>query len=166
MLVRSGTWLKIPKPCARETVGLLQRRHVTAHTIAHIGKEANQLDQRESGQLTADDATGMLLEYRNPSVDTWRTDDLPRLQQFPFKEMAALAGLSERRLRDIYAGISKPRLETRLLIRKLLENYPRRQTTDPEYSYISSYSARKIKRGDRDPQRSSTPQSDPARQHV
>jgi hypothetical protein len=107
-------------PCGRGTRGLLQRRHVNAGLIAHIGKEANLLEQRQSGELTADDANDAHLEYRDPSVDTWRTDDLPRLKQIPLKEMAALAGLSERRLRDIYAGRSTPRLKTRLRIQALL----------------------------------------------
>ena len=106
--------------CGRGTQGLLQRRHVLAHAIAHIGKEANQLDQRESGELTTDAATDLLLDYRDPSVDTWGTDDLPRLKQIPLKEMAAVAGISERRLRDLYSGISKPRLRTRLQIQALL----------------------------------------------
>jgi len=104
-------------PCTRGTVGLLQRRHVTAHTIAHIGKEANQLDQRETGELTGDGAAEILLDYRDPSADTWRTDDLPRLRQFPLKEMARLAGLSERRLRDIYTGRATPRQTTKERLR-------------------------------------------------
>lgn len=95
--------------CGRGTQGLLQRRHVFALVIAHIGKEANKLDQRESGELTSDAAADVLLEYRNPSFDTWRNEDLPRLRQIPLKEIAVVAGVSERRLRDIYAGRATPR---------------------------------------------------------
>jgi hypothetical protein len=95
-----------------------------AHTIAHIGKEANQLDQRESGELTSDAATDVLLDYRDPSVDTWRTDDLPRLRQTPLKETAAFAGISERRLRDIYAGHATPRQFTKKRLRGVLEGRP------------------------------------------
>lgn len=95
--------------CGRDTQGLRRRRHVVAHVIANIGKEANQLEQRENGELTVNAATDLLLDYRDPSVDTWRADDLPRLRQIPLKATAAAAGLSERRLRDIYAGRAAPR---------------------------------------------------------
>ena len=105
---------------ARGTVGLLQKRQIKAHTIAHIGKEANQLDQRESGELTGDGAADMLLDYCDPAVDAWRTDDLPRLIQLPIKEMAAITGLSERRLRDIYAGRAKPHDATAERLRTVL----------------------------------------------
>jgi hypothetical protein len=110
---------------ARSTLGKGQnpvplRRHVNASLIAHIGKEANLLEQRQSGKLTADDATDTHLEYRDPSADSWRTDDLPRLRQVPLKEMAAVAGLSERRLRDIYTGIATPRQATKEHLRLVL----------------------------------------------
>ena len=36
-------------PCTRRTTGLLERRHVTARTITHIGKEANQLEDVQAG---------------------------------------------------------------------------------------------------------------------
>jgi len=67
----------------------------------------------ETGELTGDAAADMLLNYRDPSVDTWRAEDLPRLIQFPIKEMAAVTGISERRLRDIYVGRATPRLTTK-----------------------------------------------------
>jgi hypothetical protein len=92
---------------------------VLVHVIAHIGKEANQLDQRESGELTGDTASDTLLNYDDPSIDTWRTEDLPRLRQIPLAQAAAATGLSERRLRDIYAGRATPHKSTkdRLLAR-------------------------------------------------
>ena len=74
--------------------------------------------------LTASAACDVLLDYRDPSVDTWRTDDLPRLKQIPLKVMAALTGLSERRLRDIYAGRSNPRNRTKDRLRSLLADTP------------------------------------------
>jgi hypothetical protein len=102
------------------THGLLQRRQVIAHSIAHIGKEANQLDQRETGELTSDAAADILLAYRDPAADTWRNEDLPRLKQFPLNEMAAAAGLSERRLRDIYTESATPRQTTKERLRAVL----------------------------------------------
>lgn len=103
--------------CARRTQGLLQRRHVTAGTIGHIGKEANHLDRRATGEVTADGAADLLLTYDDPVNDPWRSQDLPRLKQLPLKQVAAVAGLSERRLRDIYSGHATPRQATQQLLR-------------------------------------------------
>jgi hypothetical protein len=100
-------------PCTRGTQGLLQRRHVIAGEIAHIGKEANHLDRRANGEVDADDATDLLLTYNDPTNDTWLTEDLPRLRLIPIAQATATSGLSERRLRDIYAGDSTPRQATK-----------------------------------------------------
>jgi hypothetical protein len=77
-------------PCRRQTKALLLRRHVNASVIAHIGKEANQLDQCETGQLTGDAAADILLACSDPSVDTWRNEDVPRLRQFPSRQWQRL----------------------------------------------------------------------------
>lgn len=100
-------------PCARGTPGLMRRRHITAGGIAHIGKEANHLDQRANGEVDADEATDLLLTYNDPANDTWLTEDQPRLNQLPLKQVAAATGLSERRLRDIYTGRATPRQTTK-----------------------------------------------------
>jgi len=107
-------------PCTRGTQGLLQRRHVTAGDIAHIGKEANHLDRRVNGEVDADEATDLLLTYDDPANDPWIHRDLPRLRLIPLAQVAAATGLSKRRLRDLYKGISTPRPKTRLLIQDLL----------------------------------------------
>ena len=106
--------------CGRGTEGLLQRRQVTAQVIANIGKEANRLDQRESGELTTDETEDLLLEYRDPTVDTWRNEVLPLLRQLPPKEVAVVTGLSERRLRDTYAGRSTPHRATQERLRRAI----------------------------------------------
>jgi hypothetical protein len=69
-------------PCARGTPGLLQRRPITAGDIAHIGKEANHLDRRAAGEVDADEATDLLLNYDDPANDPWRSHDLPRRSAF------------------------------------------------------------------------------------
>jgi hypothetical protein len=107
-------------PCARCTEGLLQRRHVTAGSIAHIGKEANHLDRRANGEVAADEVTDLLLTYNDPAVDPWRSKDLPQLKQLPLKQVATIAGLSERRLRDIYTGRATPRRALKERLRGLL----------------------------------------------
>jgi hypothetical protein len=112
-------------PCARSTQGLLQRRHVTAGSIAHIGKEANHLDRRANGEVDGDEATDLLLTYNDPVNDPWRNQDVPRLKQLPVKQVAAIAGLSERRLRDIYAGRVMPRQSTKKRLRETIADLPR-----------------------------------------
>jgi hypothetical protein len=107
-------------PCARSTQGLLQRRHVIAGGIAHIGKEANHLDRRTNGEVDAEEAADLLLTYNDPANDLWRSHDLPRLKQLPLKQVAAATGLSERRLRDIYTGRATPRHATKERIRHVL----------------------------------------------
>ena len=58
-------------------------------------------------------ATDLLLTYNDPASDPWILNDLPLLKQCRLQEMAALAGLSERRLRDIYAGRATPHQTTK-----------------------------------------------------
>jgi hypothetical protein len=110
-------------PCTRGTQGLLQRRPITAGEIAHIGKEANHLDRRATGEVDADEATDLLLIYDDPANDPWIQHELPRLRLIPVASVAAATGLSERRLRDLYSGISRPHLKTRLLIQALLAEH-------------------------------------------
>ena len=106
--------------CTRSTEGLLQRRPVIVRSITHIGKESNKLDQRETGELTADETEDLLLEYRDPTVDNWRNEVLPLLRQLPPKEVAVVTGLSERRLRDTYAGRSTPHRATQERLRRAI----------------------------------------------
>jgi hypothetical protein len=44
-------------PCRRQTIGLLGRRHIVAGSIAHIGKEANLLEEIAAGLVGADAET-------------------------------------------------------------------------------------------------------------
>src|SRR5437660_5582291 len=39
------------KPCGKQTIGLLQRRHVRVEQIKYIGKESNRLEDVESGMI-------------------------------------------------------------------------------------------------------------------
>ena len=111
-------------PCTRGTQGLLQRRHVTAGDIAHIGKEANHLDRRASGEVAADEATDLLLNYNDPANDPWTHDDLPRLRLIPLAQVAATTELSERRLRDLYTGRATPRQTTKERLHCILSDLP------------------------------------------
>ena len=55
------------EPCRRSTTGLLRRRPVQAVAIAHIGKEANLLDQIAAGASATSDALRRVACDRNPA---------------------------------------------------------------------------------------------------
>jgi hypothetical protein len=95
-------------PCARDTTGLLHRRHVHADSYTHIGKEANRLDERETGQLTATDLDEHQQEYGR-SDDEWERAHLPRLRRIGSSRIRLQVEISDRRLRDILAGRATPR---------------------------------------------------------
>ena len=65
-------------PCTRQTVGLLGRRAVTAGRIVLIGKESNRLDERTSGELSAEDLDQRLVRYEDD--DEWYRIFVPRLR--------------------------------------------------------------------------------------
>ena len=57
-------------PCApKQTIGLLQRRHVSVGQITYIGRESNQLEEVDAG--TVHDAAGVYTEYVDPRREAW-----------------------------------------------------------------------------------------------
>ncbi|MCW2689593.1 MAG: hypothetical protein JWR37_4483 [Mycobacterium sp.] len=64
--------------CSRRTRGVLRRRPVTMASLWHIGKEANRLDERETGQVTAGDLADHQLTYEHHGLSAdWHTTVLP-----------------------------------------------------------------------------------------
>jgi hypothetical protein len=55
------------QPCSKQTVGLLQRRHVRIKQIEYIGKESNSLEEVKSG--TVHSAENVYTEYPDPRRD-------------------------------------------------------------------------------------------------
>ena len=53
-------------PCAKQTVGLLGRRHIRVDQIRYIGKESNSLEDVESGLVHA--AQNVYTEYPDPAT--------------------------------------------------------------------------------------------------
>jgi len=39
------------EPCGKQTVGVLQRRHIRVAQIIYIGKESNKLEEMEEGTI-------------------------------------------------------------------------------------------------------------------
>ena len=86
-------------PCWKQTLGLLERRHVRIDTIKYIGKESNRLEDAESGLIHSEQS--VYTEYPDPRRDEWETKIVPALKQFPLPILAQETGLARRTL--IYA---------------------------------------------------------------
>jgi hypothetical protein len=73
-------------PCGKQTVGLLQRRHVTIEWPPRlIGKESNKLEEVEEGVVA--DAGDVYTEYPDPRRDEWATKWLPVLRATPVPQL-------------------------------------------------------------------------------
>jgi hypothetical protein len=82
-------------PCDRQTVGLLQRRHVRIDQIKCIGKESNSLENVESG-LEHSEKT-VYTEYVDPKREDWSTKTLPALKKVRLSQLVKRSGMSPAR---------------------------------------------------------------------
>ena len=90
-------------PCDKQTVGLLQRRHVTIEWPPRfIGKESNKLEGVE--ELSVSDAADVYTEYPNPRRDEWTIRILPILKKILIHDLIEETGLSRRAVYMIRAG--------------------------------------------------------------
>ena len=55
------------QPASKQTIGLLQRRHIAIDHVIYIGRESNQLEDVEAGLVRASDG---YTEYPDPRRDT------------------------------------------------------------------------------------------------
>jgi hypothetical protein len=55
--------------CGKQTVGLLQRRHIEIAQIKYIGKESNSLEEVDAGLVHS--AQNVYTEYVDPRRDEW-----------------------------------------------------------------------------------------------
>ena len=94
------------KPCGKQTVGLLQRRHVRIDQIKYVGKESNSLEEVEAGLIHS--AENVYTLYTDPRRDEWQTKILPVLKKIPLAVLAKMSVLSRRELSNIKAGRSRP----------------------------------------------------------
>jgi hypothetical protein len=90
--------------CGRRTRGILQRRPVRAALLTYIGKEANRLDDVDSGLVA--NISEVLTEYVDPRRDRFRTETLPALDRLSDREVA--------RLVEVHAAAVKADIERRV----------------------------------------------------
>lgn len=93
-------------PSGKQTIGLLQRRHVRIDQIKYIGKESNLIEDVESGLVHSE--TDIYTDYVDPRRDKWQTKILPVLKAIPLNQLVELSGMSPSALKDLRAGRSRP----------------------------------------------------------
>ena len=108
------------KPCGKQTVGLLQRRHVRIDQIKYIGKESNSLEEVEGCLVHS--AENVYTEYLDPRRDEFQTKILPALRKASLAVLVKLCKgrLSRRALIDIRAGRSRPHPKTQELLKTIV----------------------------------------------
>lgn len=99
--------------CGRQTVGLLQRRHVLVGLIKYIGKESNSLEEVGAGLVHSD--LNVYTGYVDPRRDEWTTTLLPALKNVSLGllQEKCKGFLSRRAIIDLRAGRSRPHRKNR-----------------------------------------------------
>jgi len=70
-------------PCEKQTVGLLQRRHIRVDLLKYIGKESNSIEEVDAGLVHSEH--NVYTEYSDPKRDEWAA-----------KTLVALRGIGDR----------------------------------------------------------------------
>jgi hypothetical protein len=106
------------KLSGKQTVGLLQRRHVRVERIIYIGKESNRLEEIEAGILHSPES--VYTEYPDPRREEWQTKILPVLNKIPIEALMKFSGRSRSMLVRTLAGRSRPRRKNQELLKSIL----------------------------------------------
>lgn len=95
-------------PCGRQTIGLLRRRHIQIDFMKYIGKEANSLEDVESGVVHSE--AGVYTEYADSRRDEWMQKMVPALKRIRLYVLVekCTGRLSRRELIELRAGRSRP----------------------------------------------------------
>jgi hypothetical protein len=67
--------------CSKQTIGLLQRRHVRVLKTTYIGKESNKIEDVASALVHS--AQEVYTEYPDPRRDEWESTIRPALNKVP-----------------------------------------------------------------------------------
>jgi hypothetical protein len=110
------------KVCDKQTVGLLERRHVQIDEIKYIGKESNSLEEVEAGLEHS--RQNVYTEYPDPKRDEWETKIRPALKKARLADLVRLCKnqISRRALIDLRAGRSRPHRNKQEILTNLLKN--------------------------------------------
>jgi hypothetical protein len=102
------------KPSGKQTIGLLQRRHVRIKEIKYIGKESNSLEDVEAGLIHS--AQNVYTEYPDRRRDQWETKIRPAMKKVFISVLEKETGLSRRTLIDARGGRRRPHPKHQKLI--------------------------------------------------
>jgi len=102
----------------KQTIGLLQRRHIRIDQIKYIGKESNLIEDVESGLVHSE--KDVYTEYIDPRRDEWTTRILPKLRKMPINELVKKSGISRRAIIDLRMGRSRPHGKNRELLAEII----------------------------------------------
>jgi hypothetical protein len=102
--------------CGKQTIGLLQRRHVRIDQIKYIGKESNSLEEVDAGLVHFEQ--NVYTEFPDPRRDEWQMKIIPELKQRRLSDLVeqCRGKLSRRALIEIRAGRSRPHRKNRELL--------------------------------------------------
>jgi hypothetical protein len=111
----------VGRPCVRQTLGLLERRHVKIDQIKCIGKESNSLENVNAGLVYSERSA--YTEYVDLKRDEWTTKIQPVLKKASLIVLVRECGksLSRRELIELRAGRSRPHRKTQDLLSPILK---------------------------------------------
>ena len=102
------------KPCSKQTIGLLQRRHVRIDGFTYIGKESNSLEEVEAG--TVHSAENVYTVYPDQRRDDWETKYRPAMKKVFISILEKETGRGRRTLIDARTGRRRPHPKNQALI--------------------------------------------------
>lgn len=107
--------------CDRQTIGLLQRRHIKIDLIKCIGKESNSLENVDEGLERSE--KNVYTEYDDPKRSEWVTKLQPAMKRAKLRQLIRECGkkLSRREIIELRAGRKKPRRKTQELLVDILK---------------------------------------------
>jgi hypothetical protein len=115
--------------CLKQTVGLLQRRHIRVEQIKYIGKESNSLEEVETGLIHA--GQNVYTEYPDPRRDEWQAQIMPALKTISLPRLQKMSGLSRRMLIYARVGRRRPRRRHQEILKEIV-NKLKAKSHDPE----------------------------------
>jgi hypothetical protein len=108
-------------PCERQTIGLLQRRHIKIDLIKCIGKESNSLQNVDEGMIHSEQ--NVYTEYADPRRSEWVTKIQSALKKPKLEVLVEGCGkrLCRREIIELRAGRKKPHRRTQQLLESILK---------------------------------------------
>jgi len=94
------------RPSGKQTLGLLQRRHIRIDSITAIGKESNSLEEVQAGIVH--DEQYAYTEYADRTRDYWSTKVVPALRKISLRTWERETGKSRQILIDARRGRRRP----------------------------------------------------------